>query len=139
MSKIIESKVIDKSVSPELEVCENIAHIHEKNGRVGEASPKFFVQTFGCQQNEADSERLAGLCCAMGYEKTDSPEDAELILVNTCAVREHAEKKALSIIGQYKHIKDRNPAVVIGVGGCMVTQRSRADKLKMSYPYVSFT
>lgn len=139
MAKIIESKVIDKSVSPELEVCENIAHIHEKNGRVGEASPKFFVQTFGCQQNEADSERLAGLCCAMGYEKTDSPEDAELILVNTCAVREHAEKKALSIIGQYKHIKDRNPAVVIGVGGCMVTQRSRADKLKMSYPYVSFT
>ena len=139
MAKIIESKVIDNSVSLELEACENIAHIHEKNGRIGDAAPKFFVQTFGCQQNEADSERLAGLCCAMGYEKATCPEDAELILVNTCAVREHAEKKALSIIGQYKHIKDKNPAVVIGVGGCMVTQKSRADKLKMSYPYVSFT
>ena len=139
MTKIIESKVIDTSVSTELEACENIAHIHEKNGRIGENAPKFFVQTFGCQQNEADSERLAGLCCAMGYEKASSPEEAELILVNTCAVREHAEKKALSIIGQYKHIKDKNPAVVIGVGGCMVTQKSRADKLKMSYPYVSFT
>ena len=139
MAKIIESKVIDNSVSLELEACENIAHIHEKNGRIGEAAPKFFVQTFGCQQNEADSERLAGLCCAMGYEKATCPEDAELILVNTCAVREHAEKKALSIIGQYKHVKDKNPAVVIGVGGCMVTQKSRADKLKMSYPYVSFT
>ncbi len=137
--RFIESKVIDSEVSAELAVCESIAHIHEKNGRIGDASPKFFVQTFGCQQNEADSERLAGLCTAMGYTKASSPEDAELILVNTCAVREHAEKKALSIIGQYKHIKDKNHDVIIGVGGCMVTQQSRADKLKMSYPYVSFT
>ena len=79
-----------------------VADIHRKNG----ASPKYFIQTFGCQQNEADSERLGGMCVAMGYEKTLTPEEADLILVNTCAVREHAEKKALSIIGQYKHIKD---------------------------------
>ena len=59
-----------------------------------------FVQTFGCQQNEADSERLAGYVEAMGYTVTDAPEGASLILVNTCAIREHAEKRALSIIGQ---------------------------------------
>ena len=105
----------------------------------GEEKRKYFIQTFGCQQNEADSERLAGMCAMMGYARAERPEDAGLILVNTCAVREHAEKKALSIIGQYKHIKDADPSVIIGVGGCMVTQESRSNKLKMSYPYVSFT
>lgn len=116
-----------------------VRDIHLKNNRTGDRAPGYFVQTFGCQQNEADSERLAGLCRMMGYRKVTVPEEAELILVNTCAVREHAEKKALSIIGSYKHIKDANPGVVIGVGGCMVTQKHRSDKLKMSYPYVSFT
>lgn len=109
-------------------------------GRVGERAPKYFIQTFGCQQNEADSERLAGLCAVMGYAPTANADEADIILVNTCAVREHAEKKALSIIGNYKHIKEKiNPALIIGVGGCMVTQKSRSDKLKGSYPYVSFT
>ena len=67
---------------------------------------KCFVQTFGCQQNEADSERIAGMAVAMGYTITADPNEADLIVVNTCAVREHAEKKALSLIGQYKHCKN---------------------------------
>jgi len=116
-----------------------VREIHEKNGRTGHFAPGYYVQTFGCQQNEADSERMAGLCAMMGYRKAAVPEEADLILVNTCAVREHAEKKALSIIGTYKHIRTKNPDLIIGVGGCMVTQKHRADKLKMSYPYVGFT
>ena len=135
----IESAVTDPETAEHLSRIAAVRDRLKAAGRVGDAAPKYFIQTFGCQQNEADSERLAGLCAAMGYVKTDRPEDAELILVNTCAVREHAEKKALSIIGHYKHIKDKNPAAVIGVGGCMVTQKARADKLKGSYPYVSFT
>ena len=131
----IVSKIIDGDVAEHLSFTDAVAAIHKKKGY----TPKYFVQTFGCQQNEADSERLGGMCVAMGYEKTTTPDDADLILVNTCAVREHAEKKALSIIGQYKHIKDKKPGLVIGVGGCMVTQESRADKLRRSYPYVSFT
>ena len=98
-----------------------------------------YVQTFGCQQNEADSELLAGLASDMGYEPTDDPDKADLVLVNTCAVREHAEKKALSSIGQLKHQKRRNPSLIVGVCGCMVSQMSRADQLKNSYPYVDFT
>lgn len=98
-----------------------------------------YVQTFGCQQNEADSELLAGLASDMGYEPTDDPDKADLVLVNTCAVREHAEKKALSSIGQLKHQKRRNPSLIVGVCGCMVSQISRADQLKNSYPYVDFT
>lgn len=105
---------------------------------LGDGKKYYYIRTFGCQQNEADSERMAGMCERMGYEKCTEPEQAKLILVNTCAVREHAEKKALSIIGQYKHLKDADPSLVIGVGGCMVTQGHRADKLKNSYPYVSF-
>ncbi len=97
-----------------------------------------YIVTFGCQQNEADGEKMSGLALAMGYDLTDVPEDASLILVNTCAIREHAEKRALSIIGQYKHIKQKRPELIIGVCGCMVTQEHRSNELKHSYPYVDF-
>ena len=107
--------------------------------RASGVTPRAHVMTFGCQQNEADSERMAGLCREMGYEYTDSPEFADIVLVNTCAIREHAEKKALSVIGQLKHVKAKNPSMIIGVGGCMVSQQHRADKLKSSYPYVDFS
>ena len=97
-----------------------------------------FVITFGCQQNEADGEKMKGLSLAMGYELTQEPSEASLILVNTCAIREHAEKRALSIIGQYKHLKQKNKELIIGIAGCMVTQEHRADEIKHSYPYVDF-
>jgi len=126
-------------VTEELATAKAVQLYFADRGRTGCNAPGYFVQTFGCQQNEADSERLAGLAAAMGYRRVETPEDADLILVNTCAIREHAEKKALSIIGQYKHIRDKNPGLIIGVGGCMVTQTHRSDKLKNSYPYVSFT
>lgn len=97
-----------------------------------------FVLTFGCQQNESDSEKIAGMAEEMGYELTDAPEDADLIMVNTCAIREHAEQKALSIIGQYKHLKAKKPSLVIGVCGCMVVQEHRQNDIKFRYPYVDF-
>ena len=98
-----------------------------------------YVLTFGCQQNEADSERLLGLALSMGYGRADTPEEAELILVNTCAIREHAELKALSIIGGFKHVKEKNPRVLIGVCGCMAAEPHRVEDIKRRYPYVSFT
>lgn len=97
---------------------------------------KVFSLTLGCQQNEADSERFMGIALEMGYEKTSSPDDASLIIVNTCAIREHAEKRALSLIGQYKHIKAKNPDLIIVVCGCMVVQQHRVEEIKMRYPYV---
>ncbi len=98
-----------------------------------------YIRTFGCQQNEADGEKLAGLAVAMGYVLTDLPDEADLIIVNTCAVREHAERKTLSVIGQYKHIKEKRPSLVIAVCGCMVGQEHRRNELKMRYPYVDIT
>ncbi len=98
-----------------------------------------YVLTFGCQQNEADSEKLAGMAAAMGYEVLDAPDRADLILVNTCAIREHAELKALSIVGQFKHIREKNPDLIIGICGCMVAQDHRKNEIKHKYPYVTFT
>ncbi len=97
-----------------------------------------YVLTFGCQQNEADSEKLAGMAQAMGYTVADKPDFADLIVVNTCAIREHAEQKALSIVGQFKHLKEKKPSLVIAVCGCMVAQEHRQNDIKFKYPYVSF-
>ena len=95
-----------------------------------------YVLTLGCQQNEADSEKIAGMLCAMGYEMTRDENEASFLAVNTCAVREHAEKRALSFIGQYKHLKAKDPEVIIAVFGCMVAQEHRAEAIKKSNPYV---
>ena len=102
-------------------------------------APRCFVLTFGCQQNEADSEKLAGMAQDMGYELCSDPADADLIAVNTCAIREHAEQKALSIVGQYKHLKAKKPSLIIAVCGCMVAQGHRREDIKHKYPYVDLT
>lgn len=101
-------------------------------------SLRAYILTFGCQQNEADSEKLSGMAEAMGYEVVDNPDDADLIVVNTCAIREHAEQKALSTIGQFKHLKNKKPSLVIAVCGCMVAQEHRQNDIKFKYPYVNF-
>jgi len=99
---------------------------------------RIYIETYGCQQNEADSEKILGFAQKLGYIETDRKEDADLIIVNTCAVREHAELKALSNTGQLKHIKEKNPSLLIGVCGCMIQQEHRKEDIKMKYPYVDF-
>ncbi|MBQ2720185.1 MAG: tRNA (N6-isopentenyl adenosine(37)-C2)-methylthiotransferase MiaB [Clostridia bacterium] len=113
-------------------------YTEERKTALGEL-PGAYIRTFGCQQNEADSESYSGMACEMGYRLVDSPEEAELILFNTCAVREHAELKALSITGQLKHIKTANPDVIICVCGCMPAQEHRLGDLKNKYPYIDIT
>ena len=98
-----------------------------------------YVMTFGCQQNEADSEKLMGLALSMGFLPVDDARDAALILVNTCAIREHAEQKVLSIIGGLKKYKEGDPDILIGVVGCMPAQEHRRLQLLRSYPYVDIT
>ncbi len=116
-----------------------VKKIIEDKTKIDQRARYVYVLTFGCQQNEADSERLLGCAVAMGYQKCNDAQNADLILVNTCAIREHAELKALSTIGQFKHIRDKNPELVIGVCGCMTAQQHRIEELKHRYPYVSFT
>ena len=97
------------------------------------------VVTFGCQQNEADSEKLRGMCREMGYAMTEAPEEADLILMNTCAVREHAEQRALSILGSFKHLKEKKPSLIIGVCGCMAAKPDRVQQFRRSLGYVNFS
>lgn len=94
----------------------------------------FFTYTFGCQMNENDSERLAGQLRSTGYQHTDNMEQADVILINTCCVRESAEKKIYGKIGELKRLKTLNPNLVIGIAGCMA-QKDR-DKLFKKAPHI---
>ena len=124
-------------ILPESEIQKQFEYMSEVKTEVG-TGKKVFIKTFGCQQNEADSEKLLGMAEKMGYCRTETSDDADLIIVNTCAVREHAELKALSISGGYKHCKEKNPSLIIGICGCMVSQEHRVSDIKNKYPYVDF-
>jgi len=96
---------------------------------------KYNIQTFGCQLNENDSEKIAGMLEMLGYSKIDDYKDADIIIFNTCCVRENAEERLFGKIGEIKNLKQsRN--LIIGICGCMMQERQMVDKIKKSYPYV---
>jgi tRNA-2-methylthio-N6-dimethylallyladenosine synthase len=95
---------------------------------------RVYIRTFGCQMNEYDSDRMADvLAAADGYERCEQPEDADLILFNTCSVREKAQEKVFADLGRVKHLKRRRPGLVIGVGGCVASQEGRAIVARAPY------
>lgn len=98
--------------------------------------PKAYVHTYGCQGNVADGEKLQGMLYEMGFDFCLSPENADLVLYNTCAIREHAEDRVFGNVGALKPIKKKNPDMIIALCGCMTQQQSVADKLRSSYPFV---
>ena len=100
------------------------------------APPRAFVDTYGCQQNEADSELLRGMLCDMGYEITDTGEGADVIVINTCAIREHAEQRVFGNVGALVHGKRRNPGQIICLCGCMAQEAHVAERIRQSYRHV---
>lgn len=98
--------------------------------------PRCYIRTFGCQQNVSDSERIAGMMTAAGYQIIDGPEEADLIIFNTCAVREHAEDRVFGNVGTVKRLKEANRGLIIALGGCMVQQPHIANKIRENYPFV---
>ena len=101
-----------------------------------EHPPLALVHSFGCQQNQSDGEKLRGMLAAMGYGFTDRPEQADLVLYNTCAVRENAEDRVLGNVGALKPLKKQRPEMLIGLCGCMMQQEQMAERIRKSYPYV---
>jgi tRNA-2-methylthio-N6-dimethylallyladenosine synthase len=100
---------------------------------------KVFIKTFGCQMNEYDSDKMADvLRAAESFEKTDKPEEADVILFNTCSVREKAQEKVFSDLGRVRGLKARNPDLIIGVGGCVASQEGAAIVSRASYVDVVF-
>ena len=98
--------------------------------------PRYNIITYGCQMNEHDSETLAGMLENMGYVATDDEKDADFILLNTCCIREKAESKVLSHLGELRKIKEKKPWLIIGVCGCMMQQKGMMDMVKRSAPHV---
>ena len=99
-------------------------------------TPLAYVETYGCQQNEADSEKIRGVLCESGYQICDSAEGADVVVMNTCAIREHAEQRVFGNLGALTHTKRRHPRQKIFLCGCMAGQTHVVDRLKKSYPHV---
>ena len=104
--------------------------------RYYDTPPLAYVHSYGCQQNVNDGERIKGVLVDIGYGLCDKPEDADLILFNTCAVREHAEQRVFGNVGALKGLKEKKPGLIIGLCGCMANQKHVVEKLRQSYPYV---
>lgn len=100
---------------------------------------KLYIKTFGCQMNEYDSEKMADvLHAAYGMESTDDPAEADIILFNTCSVREKAQEKVFHDLGRVRHLKESNPNLLIGVGGCVASQEGKAIVSRAPYVDVVF-
>ncbi len=128
--------VPEEAIRRQYEYIDLIAAQNAEKAQFLGQKPRAVAHTFGCQQNFADTERLAGMLSEMGYELTEDVNDAALILYNTCAVREHAESRALGNVGTLTHVKKAHPETVIALCGCMVQQEQVAEKVKKSYPHV---
>ena len=98
--------------------------------------PMLYVHSFGCQQNVNDGEKIKGVLTDIGFGLAARPEDADLIVFNTCAVREHAEQRVFGNVGALKGLKEANPKLLIAVSGCMAQQKEIVEKFKKHYPFV---
>ena len=120
---------------------ENITYTHNAEAaaviaRYYDTPPMAYVHSYGCQQNVNDGEKIRGVLLDAGFGICENVEQADLILFNTCAVREHAEQRVFGNVGALKKLKEKNPRLIIGVCGCMAQQKHIVDKLRASYPYV---
>ena len=121
-----------EQVDSQLAFCEEIkAFWHGQN-----ITPTAYVETYGCQQNEADSERIRGLLIESGYAIVQEAEGADVVVMNTCAIREHAEQRVFGNLGALTHTKRRHPRQKIFLCGCMAGQEQVVTRVKNSYPHV---
>ena len=112
--------------------CDKISAIWQGIGR----TPTAYVETYGCQQNEADSEKIRGYLCQSGYAIVQEAEGADVVIMNTCAIREHAEQRVFGNLGALTHTKRRHPEQKIFLCGCMAGETKVSDRIKKSYPFV---
>ena len=124
--------ISEAELQRQLQFCVQInAYWHDRD-----TTPLAYVETYGCQQNEADSERIRGLLVESGYAITSSAEGADVVVMNTCAIREHAQQRVFGNLGALSHYKRRHPRQKIFLCGCMAGQEKVVERIKRSYPYV---
>ena len=112
--------------------CDKIAALWQQEGRI----PSAYVETYGCQQNEADSEKLRGYLTQSGYTIIQQAEGADVVVMNTCAIREHAEQRVFGNLGALTHTKRRHPEQKIFLCGCMAGETKVSQRIRQSYPHV---
>ena len=125
--KIYEDKRLDESLSELRKTLDK---------RFSDRQPLCFLHSFGCQQNVSDGEKIMEMLSRAGFGFTSETDNADLIIYNTCAVRENAEDRVFGVVGNLKHLKISNPDVVIGICGCMAQQESVCEKIKATYKQV---
>ena len=124
--------ISQEQVNDQLLFCDKISALWVAEGR----TPRAYVETYGCQQNEADSERIRGMLSQSGYAIANEAENADVVVMNTCAIREHAEQRVFGNLGALTHTKRRHPAQKIFLCGCMAGQEVVVNRIKHSYPHV---
>ena len=126
------SVISQQQLDLQLARCNQINQYWQQQG----LTPVAYVETYGCQQNEADSEKIRGLLIESGYAITDTAEGADVVVMNTCAIREHAEQRVFGNLGALTHTKRRHPRQKIFLCGCMAGQPHVVERIKKSYPHV---
>ena len=124
--------IADADLQRQRDFEKKIKAMHESRN----AAPKALVDTFGCQQNVADSQHILGMLEAMGFTFTDRAEEADIIVLNTCAIRDHAEKRVFGNLGALTHTKRAHPEQIICLCGCMAQRPAVAEKVRKSYRHV---
>ncbi len=124
--------ISQQQLAQQLACCDHIRSYWERQG----ITPKAYVETYGCQQNEADSEKLRGYLSQCGYAITHQAEGADVVVMNTCAIREHAEQRVFGNLGALTHTKRRHPAQKIFLCGCMAGEEQVTQRLRRSFPHV---
>jgi len=125
-----DSHVLEEELERQKEFIQLVAD--RNDGKI----PKYYLNTFGCQMNEHDSEKLAGMLSNMGYVETDDVDESDLIIYNTCCVREHAEQKVYGHLGSLKRLKEEKPELKIAICGCMMQQKEVVSHIEKTYRHV---
>ena len=126
------TRISPEELDAQFAYCDRIAAYWQRQDR----TPKAYVETYGCQQNEADSEKLRGFLTQSGYQITQEAEGADVVVMNTCAIREHAEQRVFGNLGALTHTKRRHSAQKIFLCGCMAGETKVSDRIKKSFPHV---
>ena len=134
-SKLVEPSILDARKRRKEEIKFNVFDLNPKYFNLG-AGKKYHLKTYGCQGNLSDSEKMAGILEAMGFEPTDIEIEADIVLFNTCAIRENAEERVYGELGRFQKFLKQKPDMIIGICGCMPQEEKTIAKLKKSFPYV---
>ncbi|MCD8026053.1 MAG: tRNA (N6-isopentenyl adenosine(37)-C2)-methylthiotransferase MiaB [Clostridiales bacterium] len=129
---IISTNSVSEKQSEYMNLTAEIMEIRKRGEK-----PLAYIRTYGCQQNVADSEKIKGMLAKSGFDFSDTPDDADFILFNTCAVREHAEDRVFGNVGALKNLKRKHPQIVIALCGCMMEQEHIANRIYNSFPFVN--